>query len=266
MESINKFNHFNINTITKDYYNIHSYYSNDTVFNQWLAGLIDGDGYFYNLSNKYPSLTIDMERKNMPLLNFIHSRIGGIIMSNIKGRPNVVRLTIRKRVHMLDLVNRVNGNIRNSVRVPQLKSVCLVLNVQFLTPTPLTPSNAWFTGFFDADGTIIASFTSSFFIKIHVTNKHHSDLESYRSIFNGSLNAVRTSQGVVYAHRWSISSKSDILAMNSYFKLYPPISHKASRVDMIEEYYGLYNIEAYKFNSPHYSKWLSLAERWKTEF
>ena len=187
-------------------------------------------------------------------------------MSDIKGRPNVIRLTIRKRANMLDLVNRVNGNIRNSVRVPQFQSVCSVLNIHFVTPIPLTTSNAWFTGFFDADGTIIASFTSKFFIKIHVTNKHHSDLELYRSIFNGSLNAVRTSQGVVYAHRWSISSKSDILAMTSYFKLCPPVSHKLSRVNMVEEYYELYSLEAHKVNSPHYSKWLALAKRWKIEF
>ncbi len=32
-------------------------------FNEWLAGVIDGDGYFYIISNKYPSLTIEMEVK-----------------------------------------------------------------------------------------------------------------------------------------------------------------------------------------------------------
>ena len=238
----------------------------NTSFNEWLAGVIDGDGYFVNIQNKYPSLTIDMERKNLSLLESIYNELGGILMTDIKNRPNVVRLTIRKRANMIDLVNRINGNIRNSVRVPQFKMVCSTFNIPFISPIPLTISNAWVTGYFDSDGTIIGTFNSPIGLRVHITNKHYQDLECLVPIFNGKVYTVGSKNGNVYAHRWIISTKSDILAMHSYFTLYPPRSHKISRVNMIVEYYDLHSNGAHKKSSPHHEKWLTLAHRWKTEF
>lgn len=235
-------------------------------FNEWLAGIIDGDGYFVNIHNKYPSLTIDMERKNLSLLESIYNQVGGILMTDIKNRPNVVRLTIRKRANMIDVVNRINGNIRNSVRVPQFKMVCSTLNIPFISPIPLTIDNAWFTGYFDSDGTIIGTFNSPIGLRIHITNKYHHDLECLVPIFNGKVYTVSSKNGDIYAHRWLITTKSDILAMHTYFSLYPPRSHKISRINMIVEYYELYSNGAHKKSSPHHEKWLTLAHRWKTEF
>jgi ubiquinol-cytochrome c reductase cytochrome b subunit len=128
-----------------------------------------------------------MELKNLSLLTLIHNKVGGLIYTNtnIKGRPNVARITIRKRVHMVDLVNRINGNIRNSVRLLQFKSVCSTLNIPYINPILLTLENAWFTGFFDADGTIVFNSKSPFLIIIHVTNKDHSDLQYFIPFFNG---------------------------------------------------------------------------------
>jgi ubiquinol-cytochrome c reductase cytochrome b subunit len=240
--------------------------SDDVSFNEWLAGVIDGDGYFHILASKYPSLTIEMEKKNLPLLLYICQKIGGLIYTNLKGRPNVVRLTIRKRSNMIDLVNRINGNIRNSIRVVQFTKVCEILHISYISAAPLIYENAWMSGFFDADGTIIASFSKPFGIRIHITNKYSDDLEHLESVYGGKTYAVREKNGDTYAHRWIVSSRAAILSLSAYFKLYPPRSHKFCRVTMIESYYHLQDRIISTDGSVHYNDWLVLEERWKNEF
>ena len=259
-------------------FNITLYYSLSTLstssnnnesenhFNEWLAGIIDGDGHFHILLSKYPTLTIDMEMKNLSLLTYIASQVGGLIYTNIKDRPNVARITIRDRSLMIALINRINGNIRNSIRIVQFKKVCDILNIVYLSPVSLTSHNAWTTGYFDSDGTIIASFNKPCSMRIHITNRYAEDLQFLDILFGGKTYAIRDSKGDTYAHRWTVTRKSDILNMSTYFKVFPPRSHKLSRVTMIDTYYSLMNMKYHKVTSPSYSQWLLLADRWKTEF
>ncbi len=55
---------------------------------------------------------------------------------------------------MIKLINAINGNIRNTKRFTQLINVCDILDIKVINPIELTVDNAWFSGFFDADGTI----------------------------------------------------------------------------------------------------------------
>ncbi len=126
--------------------------------------------------------------------------------TTIAGRPNVVRYTIRKKSIILDLVNRVNGNIRNSVRIPQFIRVCEVLNVPYIVAAPLTKDNAWLTGMFDADGTIYLTNNN---ISITVTNKLAMDLHVLTSIFQGNLRKVPSKDNPECAHRWVLYSEKD---------------------------------------------------------
>jgi ubiquinol-cytochrome c reductase cytochrome b subunit len=278
-----RFSHYSITyatiiTVPLTYYSFNYIHSNpdpihynrskydELSFNEWLAGVIDGDGYFHILSSKYPSLTIEMEKKNLSLLLYISDKIGGLIYTDLKGRPNVVRLTVRKRSNMIDLVNRINGNIRNSIRVLQFTKVCEMFHISYIWAAPLIYDNAWMSGFFDADGTIIARFSKPFGIRIHITNKYSDDLEHLESVYGGKTYAVRDNNGNTYAHRWIVSSRAGIISLSAYFKLYPPRSHKFSRVTMIESYYHLQDRIISTDDSIDYNDWLVLEERWNNEF
>jgi len=51
---------------------------------------------------------------------------------------------------MLDIINAVNGEIRNPIRLLQLNKICEKYNIPYylLPPAPLTYENAWLSGFF----------------------------------------------------------------------------------------------------------------------
>lgn len=112
-----------------------SYGKKEIRFNQWLAGLIDGDGCFQVSKAEYSSCEITVGLADERMLRIIQNKIGG----SIKPRSGVkaIRWRLHNRAGMLELINRVNGYIRHSARLLQLNLVCAVLNVQPLTPDTL---------------------------------------------------------------------------------------------------------------------------------
>jgi hypothetical protein len=94
-------------------------------------------------------------------LMLIKNKLGGSVKS--RSGSNSYRYRLHHQKGMIDLVNRINGNIRNSKRVPQLMRVCSVLGIPYISATTLqvplgrVTDNAWFSGFFDSCGTITAS-------------------------------------------------------------------------------------------------------------
>jgi hypothetical protein len=47
-------------------------------------------------------------------------------------------------------------------------------------------------------------------------------------------------------YKWSIQSKTDINEFKEYLLRYPSLSHKKQRLFLIEEYYYLKDLKAYK--------------------
>jgi hypothetical protein len=146
--------------------------------------------------------------------------------------------------------------------MPQLMRVCTILNIPYITPMPLTINNAWFSGFFDTDGTIRAKFDSpSPVIIIAVANKHKIDVEPFL-IFNGNICYSKSGYG---HYMWSISSQSDINNMLEYFKMNPPRSHKLARVNLVNKFYTLRSLKAHQpltFSSSLSKSWNSLKTKW----
>ncbi|CAG8976695.1 hypothetical protein HYALB_00008446 [Hymenoscyphus albidus] len=126
--------------------------SKETRFNQWLAGLIDGDGSLQVSKAGYSSCEITVALADERMLRIIQNKLGG----SIKPRSGVqaIRWRLHNRQGMLKLINRINGYIRHSSRLVQLNRVCTILNVELLSPDTLHIKHGWFAGFFDADGTI----------------------------------------------------------------------------------------------------------------
>ena len=158
-----------------------------------------------------------------------------------------------------ELINRVNANIINSLRLPQFISVCKVIRITYIPAIPLTLDNAWYTGMFDADGCFSASFSIvSPRITATVTQKHRENTLDFL-IFGGYV--VDRSHENHY--RWQTNKKSNILDLASYLSSYPSLTHKHHRIVLIGEFYQLLMSNANKPRSVHHPLWLSLNNNWK---
>jgi hypothetical protein len=85
--------------------------NNDLSFKQWLAGLIDGDGYFLLTKKGYNSCEITMDARDKKALYLIKHRYGGAVkqISN----ANAFKYKLRHRAGLILLINDVNGLLRN---------------------------------------------------------------------------------------------------------------------------------------------------------
>lgn len=117
-----------------------------------MAGLIDGHGSLLLSKSGYPSSEITMSLQDEHALAIVKQKLGG----SIKLRPGAKAL--RYRLHnKKGMINLINGKVRHTSRIKQLESICSNLNIIILYPTSITKNNGWFSGFFDADGTITYS-------------------------------------------------------------------------------------------------------------
>lgn len=229
----------------------------DKKFNEWLAGLIDGDGHLRVSKERYTNCEITMDKYDEHTLMYIKNKLGGSV--KLRSGWNAFRYRLQNKEGMINLVNRINGNIRNSKRIPQLKKICSILNISFIEPIPLTVNSSWFSGFFDADGSIGAVFNKPC-IQIRVSNKYRIDVEPFL-LFNGNIHFDRRGYG---HYIWAVASQSDINNMLEYFKLNPSRSHKLNRIHLVNKFYSLRSLKAHKqpIGSPLNKAWLLLEKKW----
>lgn len=137
-----------------------------------------------------------------------------------------------------------------------------MLNIEVIMPIDhMSTSNAWFAGFFDADGTVtINSVTLQ--LTISVTNKLITDVQAYKDTFGGNIYYDSAQNGY---YKWTIQSRTDILRMLSYFKLCCPRSIKSRRILQVNRYYVLRDLQAHIPTSIHHSTWLRFIEKWMTK-
>ncbi|KAL8475505.1 hypothetical protein ACS0TY_028236 [Phlomoides rotata] len=228
-------------------------------FCEWLAGIVDGDGSIQVSKKGYTSLEITMGFEDLRLLRYIQHMLGGSI--KMRAGAKSYRYRLHNHLGMIKLMNCINGHIRHSARLLQLHRVCQVLEIPVILPIPLDAQSNWFAGFFDADGTITIDMKHGLpQLSIRVTNKLLQDVESYKELFGGSLYFDSSQNGY---YQWSIQSRKDVIMMLDYFKSNTFRSHKSLRFFLIEEYYSLYDLEAFKPDSIHHKAWLVFLEKWK---
>jgi hypothetical protein len=156
----------------------------DKRFNQWLAGLIDGDGCFQLSKKGYASLEIVAHIRDKNCLYQIKQKFGGAV--KLRTNLNHLRFRMHHKQGMLDIIKAVNGEIRNPIRLLQLNKICGKYNILVLKPTPLTYENAWLSGFFDSDGSIYLNLKSSqMYITACQKNKYLLDILC--ELYGGSI-------------------------------------------------------------------------------
>lgn len=229
-------------------------------FYEWLAGLIDGDGYFWiRKINRLSSLVITFDIRDIQTAQMIKDRLGGNL--NILRGNNAVRFKLHKYDAIVSLVNNINGLIRTPNRIEQLKLVCLNYGIEYKNPIKLEFNNAWFSGFFDSDGHV--SYNKSHgSINICITQKNKNLLLELASIYDGKV--YSHSKNSDY-YRFIISNKSNVLTiLNDYFNKYPSRSMKQNRLMLIKKYYELRIMKCHlapKGSSLH-KAWVEFNQNW----
>lgn len=191
----------------------------------------------------------------------IKQKLGG----SIKKRAGVkaIRYRLHHKEGMIALIERINGNIRHSARLEQLNKVCLILNIPIIFPNNISINNGWFSGFFDADGSISYSFKNNYpQLTISVSNKLEENIKIFKLIFGGNIYFDKSGYGYF---KWTIQSQKDIKTFLNYIKIIPSRSHKRQRLFLVAQFYELNKLKAYKCSplSAIYKSWVSFEKKWK---
>ena len=222
--------------------------SNDSVqkeknFNEWLSGLIDGDGCFLLSKKGYASLEITVNIRDSNVLCKIKSTFGGSI--KLRSGAKAIRYRLFKKEGLLNLIKAVNGNIRNPSRMLQLLKICIKYNLNFVYPKPLSYNQNWLSGFFDADGTVTINKTT-LHLSLSISQKTTALLEPLIPLYGGNIYIDRASN----TFKWYINQKEDIIKLLEYFKQYPCFSEKQSRLFLIPQFYQMTELK----QNPQHSK------------
>ena len=222
-------------------------------FNEWLAGLIDGDGCFHLTKKGYVSLEITMELRDRHCLFLIKDKFGGSV--KIKQGQNWLRYRLHHKTGILNMVNAVNGLIRNPNRILQLSRVCDKYNIILKYPENLTYGNGWLSGFIDSDGSIYLNITS---VQIFITasQKNKLLLDPLVNLYGGTIYTLSKTQ----AFKWTVYKKSEVLSLLEYFRANPLKSKKMVRIKLIPDIYNC--MQKSQHRKYEETKWNSLINKW----
>ena len=229
----------------------------DLAFKEWLAGLIDGDGYFILTKNGYNSCEITMDARDKKVLYLIQHKYGG----TVKQISNALafKYKLRNRAGLIALINDVNGLIRNPTRLLQMNKLCVKFSIELKYPDNLTFNNGWFSGFIDSDGSVYYSESSGqVFIGISQKNKYL--LEPLINIYGGR---VDISSPKIEAFKYVIYRKAELFNLiDNYFSDYPLRTEKMKRVNLIKQFYlarlPKHNEDVFKLN-----EWVKFKDNWE---
>ena len=226
-------------------------------FNQWLAGLIDGDGYFILTKKGYSSCEITMDARDVKVLNEIKQKYGGTIKSI--SNANAVRYKLRHKKGLILLINDVNGLIRNPARLLQMNKLCVKYDIKLKYPKPLTFNDGWLSGFIDSDGSIYYNEASGQTF-IGLTQKNKYLLEPLILIYGGRIDI---SSPKIEAFKYVIYRKAELFNLiENYFINYPLKTEKMKRVNLIKDFYLLIihrkSLDIQKFN-----EWVKFKDKWE---
>jgi ubiquinol-cytochrome c reductase cytochrome b subunit len=259
-------------------------------WNQWLAGLIDGDGYFYinKRGQAYFEITVAMD--DIVLLQRVKQKVGGQI--KLRSGAKAARLRTGVKDLIIQLLNRINGEVRHDVRVLQVKKLCTHFGVNFKEPTPLTIDNAYMAGLFDADGSItigvqktqnIPSITPGSYgkylrlkssrghhqLSVHIVSKNNLLLKQVYDAFGfGKVIVERPNLNTNRPHtlyKWYFRSRDQCHDWLTYLRKVSPLrSLKYKRALMLNTYFDLRAAKVHlaEIDSLQHKMWDQFCRRW----
>jgi hypothetical protein len=226
---------------------------------QWIAGLIDGDGYFHISKKGYVELSVVTEPRDIACLQKLKSRYGGSVKAT--SHANAIRFRLHHKAGIFSVIGDINGLIQNPVRLAQFKQICLLYNIPILPNVELNYNNAYLSGLFDSDGSVYYNKTSMQ-IFITVSQKDRYLLDLLASVYGGSVYSAYTKKT---AYKWIVSRKTEILGLlDNYFHWNNCVSAKNKKFGLIKQFYYLSSIGALKspLESPLGKSFVQFVKRW----
>ena len=219
-------------------------------FNEWLGGLIDGKGTFVISKKGYANFKLIVSEKDIFLINEIKQKLGGSI-KEISG-SKALKYKLHNKKSFIKLINKINGLLRNPVKVLQLNRVCILYNIQLKSILPLTYNNGWLSGYFDGNGSIYYDDKSDQ-INLSITSKNKLILEPLNRLYMGRIKITNDKDSFQYL----IYRKKEIINLiDNYFKKYPLKSSKRLKLNLINDFYLYKNQEEKK------KEWIELKNKW----
>jgi LAGLIDADG endonuclease/Proton-conducting membrane transporter len=245
----------NINSILSEY-NTSKFKNNPDPFFEWLAGVIDGDGYFNLSKGGTARFNVTMDIRDKSALYEIKHKLGGSIYTI--ANANGLKYQLSHKKGLIILINGVNGLIRNPIRMLQMNKLCLKYGIVLLYPKPLTFYNGWLSGFIDSDGSIYMSEESEQ-VFISATQKNKYLLEPLIHLYGGRVDI----QGKVEAFKYIVYRKNELFNLiDNYFDKYPLRTKKSSRLKLIKQFY-LVRISKNNKDIEKLNKWVLFKDKWE---
>lgn len=226
-------------------------------WNQWLAGLIDGEGCI-NLSKKgYASIEIVMETRDKNCLYQVKQKLGGSV--KLRSGVNWLRYRLHHREGIEKIIEAINGEIRNPVRIIQLEKVCKKYGKELKEVRKLEYENGWLSGLIDSDGSVVMN-TKSSQIMISVCQKNKLILDLLPELYGGKVYIERTTE----SFKWIVSKKEEVERLVEYLKRYPLRSEKRNRILLLKRYNELREQKAHiaTENSVMGKAWREFRMKW----
>lgn len=196
-------------------------------FGHYLAGLIDGDGYF---SNKL-QLVIAFNESDASLAYYIKQRIGYGNVYKIKNKKAVI-LVISNYIGLIKVLNLINGKIRSENKLIQINNNILTnskfhLIEKFYFNCDENLNNYWLAGFADADASfqiklIIINNRTEVRLNFQIDQKKDYLLKLIKKILGGNI-GYRHSQDTYYYGSTSFGSAKKVI---NYFDRFHLLSSK----------------------------------------
>jgi len=223
----------------------------DLAFNEWLAGLIDGDGNFALPKNGNHRFDIIMDARDKKVLFLIKQKYGGSIKEISNG--HALRYRLRNERGLTSLIHDINGLIRNPTRLLQMSKLCRKFHIELKNYEDLTFDNGWFSGFIDSDGSIYYK-ESSWQVFIGITQKNKFLLDPLILLYGGRIDVCGPKrEGFEYV----IYRKRQLMKLiYKYFNKYPLRTEKMKRVNLIEQFYLV------KLNEKNEDDWAENLQKW----
>lgn len=208
---------------------------NENNLGYYLAGLIEGDGYFNE-----KSLQILFHEKDLILINKLKKLIGYGQIYKIKDKK-AFKFSITNKKGIERIINLCNGKFVGPDKLNQLKKYPTL--IKLLPPTyTISTNNHWLSGFIDADGSLGIFITKSLTHKIGYSVRLELKISQKNSLL---LNLIKEKfKGNIYLDKMNISiykltGSQNLLLLLNYLDQYHLQSKKYLQYLFIRKIYLL---------------------------
>lgn len=263
---------------------------NENDWNEWFAGLLDGDGCFFISKAKEVSVEITTHIFDVKLLAHVKDKLGGGSIKMRSGSQSV-RYRVKAKPIVYEILTRVNGKLHNEKRLAKYQEACQLFQIEPIASGPLSPTSPYIAGLIDSDGTIclhVSSTKQEFSImpgvegriqrlihsrganqiglKIASVDKANIDflLQTYQfgKIYCAAESPKKKRQQVQY--HWTLRDPADFQTLSTILQKFPLKSVKMHRLRLVPLYfkYKEFHYHLTSVGSIEFKQWEKFCRLW----